>query len=65
MLNDHFITLILFSFLVACFFGVLNHRDRRGFLISAAKTMGRMVLGWQRMRGSLKGCDSLKELLWR
>jgi len=45
MLNDHFITLVLFSLLVACFFGVLNHRDLRGFFISIAKTMGWMVLG--------------------
>lgn len=45
MLNDHFITLVLFSLLVACFFGVLNHRNMRDFSISIAKTMGWMVLG--------------------
>jgi len=45
MIQDHFLTLVLFSALVALFFATLNHRDRRGFLISMAKTLGWMVVG--------------------
>ncbi len=45
MIQDHFLTLFLFSVLVALFFATLNHRDRRGFWISAGKTLGWMVLG--------------------
>ena len=45
MIQDHFLTLVLFSVLVALFFATLNHRDRRGFLISMAKTLGWMVVG--------------------
>jgi hypothetical protein len=45
MIQDHFLTLVLFSVLVALFFATLNHRDRRPFLISVAKTLGWMVVG--------------------
>ena len=45
MLRDHFLTAVLFSMLVGLFFATLNHRDRRGFLISFGKTMAWMVLG--------------------
>ena len=45
ILRDHFLTLVLFSLLVALFFGVLNHRDRRGFIASVCKTLAWMVLG--------------------
>jgi predicted membrane protein len=45
MIQDHFITLLVFSALVALFFATLNHRERRGFLKSVAKTLGWMVLG--------------------
>ena len=45
MIQDHFLTLVLFSVLVALFFATLNHRDRRGFLKSMGKTLGWMVLG--------------------
>ncbi len=45
MIQDHFLTLVLFSVLVALFFATLNHRERRGFLLSMAKTLGWMVAG--------------------
>ncbi len=45
MLRDHFLTAFVFSLLVGLFFATLNHRARRGFLISLAKTMAWMVLG--------------------
>ncbi len=45
MIQDHFLTLLIFSVLVGLFFATLNHRDRRGFLISLGKTLGWMVLG--------------------
>lgn len=45
MLRDHFLTAAIFSVLVGLFFATLNHRDRRGFLISLGKTVGWMVLG--------------------
>lgn len=45
MIQDHFLTLVIFSVLVALFFATLNHRERRGFLISVGKTLGWMVLG--------------------
>ncbi len=45
MVPDHFLSMLVFSVLVALFFAVLNHRDRRGFLKSVAKTLGWMVLG--------------------
>jgi predicted membrane protein len=43
--RDHFLTLVIFSVLVALFFGVLNHRDRHSFVISVCKTLAWMVLG--------------------
>lgn len=45
MIQDHFLTLVLFSVLVALFFATLGHRDRAGFLKSMGKTLGWMVLG--------------------
>ncbi len=45
MIPDHLISMVVFSVLVALFFATLNHRDRAGFLKSAAKTLGWMVLG--------------------
>ncbi|MEW5765625.1 MAG: hypothetical protein ACOYXN_13840 [Acidobacteriota bacterium] len=45
MLRDHFFSLLAFSALTALFFATLNHRDRRGFLLSVAKTLAWMVLG--------------------
>ncbi len=45
MIRDHFVTMFLFSLLVALFFAALNHRDRKGFLKSTAKTLGWMVPG--------------------
>ncbi len=45
MIRDHFLTLVLYSVLVALFFAFLNHRDRKGFLKSVGKTLGWMVLG--------------------
>ena len=45
MIRDHFLTLVLFSVLVALFFATLNHRDRAGFWKSMGKTLGWMVLG--------------------
>jgi hypothetical protein len=37
--------MFLFSILVALFFATLNHRDRKGFLKSIAKTLGWMIPG--------------------
>ncbi|MGA9750326.1 MAG: hypothetical protein WBS54_00900 [Acidobacteriota bacterium] len=45
MLNDHFLSLVVFSLLVALFFATLNHRDSRGFWKSVGKTMAWMVVG--------------------
>lgn len=45
MLKDHFLTLLLYSVLVALFFAFLNHQDKRGFWKSFGKTMAWMVLG--------------------
>jgi len=45
MIQDHFLTLVLFSVLVALFFATLSHRDRASFLKSMGKTLGWMVLG--------------------
>ncbi len=45
MIQDHFLTLVLFSVLVALFFATLGHRDRASFLKSMGKTLGWMVLG--------------------
>ncbi len=45
MLRDHFLTLVLYSLYVALFFAALNHRGKRGFFVSVAKTTGWMVLG--------------------
>jgi predicted membrane protein len=45
VIQDHFLTLVIFSVLVALFFATLNHRDRRGFFASLGKTLGWMVLG--------------------
>ena len=45
LLQDHFLSLLLFSVLVALFFATLNHRDKRGFWGSFGKTMAWMVLG--------------------
>jgi hypothetical protein len=45
MLKDHFLTLLIFSVLVALFFATLNHRDRRSFWKSFGKTTAWMVLG--------------------
>jgi predicted membrane protein len=45
MPKDHVFSLLLYSVLVALFFGVLNHRDRKGFLLSVAKTLAWMVVG--------------------
>lgn len=45
MLRDHFVSLLVYSLLVALFFAVLYHRDVKGMVRSAAKTLGWMVLG--------------------
>jgi hypothetical protein len=45
VIQDHFLTLVIFSVLVALFFATLNHRDKRAFLVSMGKTLGWMVLG--------------------
>jgi uncharacterized membrane protein YfcA len=45
MLKDHFLTLLLYSVLVALFFAFLNHREKRDFWKSFGKTMAWMVLG--------------------
>lgn len=45
MIQDHFLTLFVFSLLVGLFFATLGHRDRRGFLVSLGKTLAWMVLG--------------------
>lgn len=45
MIRDHFISLILFSVLVAVFFATLSHREKRTFVKSLLKTLGWMVLG--------------------
>ena len=45
MIADHFLTMVLFSVIVALFFATLYHRDRRPFLKSLLKTLGWMVLG--------------------
>lgn len=44
-MQDHFVSLLLFSVLVALFFATLNHRDKRSFWKSFGKTMAWMVLG--------------------
>lgn len=45
MIPDHFLSLVLFSGIVAVFFATLNHRERRPFVKSLLKTLGWMVLG--------------------
>lgn len=45
ILQDHFLTLFLFSVLVSLFFATMNHRDKRSFWKSFGKTMAWMVLG--------------------
>jgi len=45
VIRDHFITMFLFSLLVAAFFATLNHRDRKGFARSMAKTLAWMIPG--------------------
>jgi hypothetical protein len=45
LIPDHFITMVLFSVIVALFFATMNHRGRGPFLRSLLKTLGWMVLG--------------------
>jgi len=45
MLPDHFLSMVLFSVLVALFFATLYHREARPFWKSVAKTLGWMILG--------------------
>jgi hypothetical protein len=45
VIPDHFLSLLLFSGLVAVFFATLNHRERGPFVRSLLKTLGWMVLG--------------------
>ena len=45
MLQDHFLTLFLFSVLVSLFFATMNHQDKRNFWKSFGKTMAWMALG--------------------
>jgi len=45
MLQDHFISLLLFSLLVSLFFATLYHSTPRTFFRSFLKTFSWMVLG--------------------
>jgi len=45
MLNDHFLSLLLFSVLVSLFFATLYHSTPKSFFRSFLKTFSWMVLG--------------------
>ena len=45
MIQDHFLTLVIYSVLVALFFATLKRRDRKGFMKELGWTLGWMVLG--------------------
>jgi len=45
VIADHFLSMVVFSVLVALFFATLYHRDRKRYIRSVAKTLGWMVVG--------------------